>query len=163
MILDWQIADDPQVIHHLIETSDQRAATISGTTSPKRQLEATRWLVSNGLVHVGLSSGHAAATVTVNPTPPFDLELADLPHAGAPLYMQRLAVDPDAPDKLLGLQAIRYAIKIATAAGADALRAEANPDLTNVLRMLTSTGFDRFRTDESGAARRTFLQRALPS
>ncbi len=67
--------------------------------------------------------------------------------------MQRLAVaPPDYPDGLVGFHAVRHAVQLAAAAGADALRAEANPDLSAVLTMLTAVGFRRYRTHNSGRA-----------
>ena len=160
MSLVWSVADDADVIHRLIEASDRRAAERSGTTPPARRTASTRGLVSKGFVHLGVLDGRPAVTVTVSDNPPFDPGESGLPSADEPRYMQRLAVDPDVPDKLLGFHAVRHAIEVATAAGADVLRSEANPDLEDVLRMLTALGFARFATHE-GPARRTYLQREL--
>ena len=161
MSLVWSVADDASVIHRLIEASDKGAAERSGTTAPARRMESTRGLVSKGFVHLGVLDGRPAVTVTVGDVPPFDPDETGMPPAAAPRYMQRLAVEPDVPDKLLGFHAVRHAIAVATAAGADVLRSEANPDLEDVLRMLTALGFERFRTNEEGPARRTYMQRAL--
>lgn len=161
MSLTWTVADDASVIHELIEASDRRAARSSGTKPPTRRPASTEWLVTRGFTHLGRLDGRAAVTVTVSDVPPYDPEETDLPPATDPRYMQRLAVHPDAADPLLGFHAVRHAIAVATAAGADVLRAEANPDIADVLRMLTTLGFVRFGTDDSGPARRTYLQRDL--
>lgn len=159
----WQLADDDALVHGLVELSDRRAAERSSSAPPTRNPASTHWLVSQGFVHVGWLRGRAVATITVRDTPPFDLARTGLPTAERPRYMQRLAVDPDASDPLLGLRAVRRAITVASEDGADALRAEANPELVDVLRLLTAAGFSRFGTDVSGALPRTYLQRALGS
>jgi hypothetical protein len=97
----------------------------------------------------------------VGPFASFDPAEGSLPETLNPWYMQRLAVTPQSPDPLTGFHAVRHAVETARAAGADALRAQANPDLAMVLRMLTVLGFVRYGTDESGPLRRTYLQMPL--
>jgi hypothetical protein len=161
VILIWRAADNPDVVHRLIEASDRSAAARARIGVPKRSLETTRRLVSAGFVHLGLLGGEPVVTVTVGPVASFNPAETSLPEAPNPWYMQRLAVVPESPDPLAGFHAVRHALQCARAAGAGALRAEANPDLVAVLRMLTAVGFTRYGTDESGPLRRTFLQLSL--
>ncbi|MFI5907243.1 hypothetical protein [Dactylosporangium sp. NPDC051541] len=163
MNLVWRVADDPAVVHRIIEASDRRASQRSGKEPPKRRIESTRALVAAGLVHVGHLNARPSVTVTVGETAPFDVAESGLPAAEHPRYMQRLAVDPDADGALLlGFHAGRHAVAVATAAGADALRAETNPDYNDVVRMLAALGFEPYRTDDSGPQRRIYLQRPIP-
>lgn len=162
MTLQWAIATDEGIVHALIEASDRAAAERSGGIAPRRRRESTRYLVSRGVVHLGTAEAVPVVTVTVGPDPSFSPEQLPLPPAERPWCMQRLAVHPRCPEPLAGVQAVRYAIEVASAAGADALRAEANPDLADVLRVLTALGFTRYHTDDSAPAPRTYLQLALP-
>lgn len=159
--LAWEQATDGAEVHRIIQASDRRAAERSGTPAPARRLASTEGLVGRGFVRLGRLDGRAVVTVTVGDTPPYDLAGTGLPPAVAPRYMQRLAVDPAATVPLVGLRAVRHAVAVATAAGGDALRAEANPDLADVLRMLLAAGFTRYGTDVAGPAPRTYLQRDL--
>ena len=164
MSTDWQLAapgPDEQAVHALVTASDQAAAARSGTQPPVRRRASTAYLVGAGAVHLARIDGVPVATVTAGPRPSFDPDAAGVPDAARPWYMQRLAVHPDCPDRLAGAQAVRRAIAAARAHGADALRAEANPELSDVLALLTLHGFVRYRTDATGATPRTFLQLAL--
>ncbi|MFE4857462.1 hypothetical protein [Streptomyces sp. NPDC056670] len=161
MELTWQIARDPLCVHRLIEESDRAAALRSATPVPRRRLESTRALVGRGLVHLGTQDGVPVVTVTVGAVPSFDTREAGLPDAEHPWYLQRLALAPHGPEPLLGVRAARHAAALATAAGADALRAEANPGITDVLGVLTALGFTRHATVTTGTLHRTFLQLAL--
>ncbi len=164
MNLVWRVADDPATVHRIIEASDRRAAQRTGKEPPQRRIESTQGLVAGGLVHLGLLNGRPAVTVTVGGNPPFDVAASGLPPADDPRYMQRLAVDPEVDGALLlGFHAGRHAIAVAGAAGADALRAETNPDYDDVVRMLAALGFQPYRTDDSGPRRRIFLQRPIPA
>ncbi|MCC3769510.1 hypothetical protein [Streptomyces sp. UNOC14_S4] len=162
----WRTADDPLPVHALVESSDRAAARRSGTPPPRRRHASTRFLVARGLVRLGTEDGVPVVTVTVGPLPSFDSSSLDpaegaLPGAERPWYMQRLAVTPAHPDPLLGVRAVRHAMSLAAGAGADALRAEANPDLSDVLEMLCSLGFARYGTIDTGPLRRTFLHLPL--
>ncbi|MER5521323.1 hypothetical protein [Streptomyces sp. NPDC002763] len=161
MELTWHVAQDPLTVHRLVEESDRAAALRSGTPAPRRRPESTRALVERRLVHFGMRDGVPVVTVTVGPTPSFDTREAGLPEAAHPWYMQRLALATGSPDPLLGVRAVRHATTLATTAGSDALRAEANPDIPDVLGMLATLGFIRHGTVTAGALRRTFLQLAL--
>ncbi len=100
------------------------------------------------------------ATVTVGPTPPFALEETRLAAVANPWYLQRLAVAPDAPP-LVGLQALRRAIEAARAGGADAVRAEANPAIADVVALLEAHGFVRAPLIPGADPKRIHLQRPL--
>jgi hypothetical protein len=152
---------DDRTVHELIAASDRAAAARSGTRPPVRRLDSTTYLVETGAVHLARVNGVPIATVTAGPRPSFDTAETGLPEAQHPWYMQRLAVRPDCSDPLVGVQAVRRAIAAARAHGADAVRAEANPDLTDVLTLLALHGFVRYGTNASGPARRTFLQLVL--
>ncbi|MEU6259174.1 hypothetical protein [Streptomyces sp. NPDC047043] len=157
MTLYWQTARDAQTVQSLVEESDRAAALRTGTPAPRRRTAATRHLVKQGSVRLGTVDGVPVATVTVGATPSFDAAVGGLSYARVAWYMQRLAVRPGIADPFLGLHAVRHAIECATAAGADALRAEANPDLSDVLALLTTLGFVRHATADT-VPRRTWLQ-----
>lgn len=162
MTLQWGTADDPDVVHAIIEHSDRAAAERTGTAAPRRRIETSRRLVAARAVRLGTWDGRAVATVAVAPIPSFDPAEAGLPDLADAWYMQRLAVVPDAPDPLIGFHAVRHAVETARSGRASVLRAEANPDLDTVLRMLGAVGFVRIRTaDADGPLRRTFLQLPL--
>lgn len=156
----WDTARDARTVHALVEESDRAAALRTGTAAPVRRPEATRRLVDLGVVRLGRVDGVAVVTVTVGPVPSFDPDGSALPRAELPWYMQRLAVRPGCPDPLAGVRAVRHAVELASAAGADALRAEANPDLPDVLTLLTALGFTRHNTLD-GTPRRTRLHHCL--
>lgn len=162
MNLDWRIADDANVVHELLEVSDVGAAERTGTTAPQRRRASTAALVENRRVWLGLLAGRPVVTVTAGPEPSFDPAAAgELPNASAPWYMQRLAMDPDCPDRLASFHAVRHVLAVAESAGADALRAEANPRLDDVLRVLVALRFVRYKSDLKSSPPRTYLQRAL--
>lgn len=161
MSLHWVVAADVDEVHRLLEASDRHAAASTGTEPPSRRRTSTVALVTAECVYVGHARGRPVVTVTVGQISSFDAERAGLPAARNPWYMQRLAMDPATPDKLAGFAAVRHAVSVARAGGADVLRAEANPDLTAVLRMLTAVGFRRYGTDEGGGPPRTYLQLSL--
>jgi ribosomal protein S18 acetylase RimI-like enzyme len=161
--LRWMIATDAAAVHELIEASDRKAAESTGTKPPIRHLESSDRLVRKGFVHIGIQGHRLSVTVTIGPEPSFAVDQDVLPTAASPWYMQRLAISPDSRDSLIGVQAVRHVISFAATHGADALRAEANPDLSRVLRMLTMLGFTRHATDLSGPLPRTYMHLMLPS
>lgn len=159
----WRIAlpEDEELVHTLLEASDLAAAKRTGTTYPSRRRASTRYLVCRGLAHIGSLDATPVVTVTAGPVPSFEpvaLPPPGLPDARRPWYMQRLAVRPGCQDGLTGAHAVRHAVEMGRAAGADALRAEANPDLPDVMEMLTVLGFVRYGTVDSAPLRRTYFQ-----
>lgn len=159
----WEIAASPDEVHGLLLASDAAAAT-PDLPAPRRNPEATRALVRAGRVHLLRKDGRPAAMFTLTVDPPFALDAAGFPAAATPLYMQRLAVDPEiaASEPLVGLRALRMAIQTATDAGADVLRSEANPDLERVFAMLSGHGFVPHRAIQGGdGRRRVYLQKVL--
>lgn len=137
----WTIAEDADSIHRLLCESDAHTAT-SGAPAPLRNPASTRAYVDMGAVHVLWAGPEIAASITVTWTAPFARGLSSFPHARRPAYITRLAVAPRwvACDSLLGARCLRHAAEVAAAAGADALRAEANP-LLDAVRLLRMTGF----------------------
>ncbi|HTX63152.1 MAG TPA: hypothetical protein VMD28_05910 [Acidimicrobiales bacterium] len=107
---------------------------------PQRSLDSTRRLVSVGAVHGLRREGRLVVTVTLTEDRTFEPgpECADVTPV---LYMRRLCVDPAIGDPLLGLRAARRATSLAREQGFRALRAEVNPEVPGVHRMLTSLGF----------------------
>jgi hypothetical protein len=103
---------------------------------------------------------------TLTWSPPYPLGPTGLPDRRRPAYLQRLAVSPDRlrAGSLAGVQCVARAIEIAAAGGADALRSEANPDLTAVVQILLTLGFVRYaQPPAEGPLRREYLQRDLGS
>ncbi|MFF2393280.1 hypothetical protein [Nocardia sp. NPDC058114] len=160
MTLHWRLTGEPDLVHAIIEQSDIQMAALTNTPVPQRHPESTRRLVAGGHVWLGLTDARPVVTVTVGEVSSFDADEAGMPQVETAWYMQRLAVAPGATSQLPGFHAVRHAVRRASMAGVDVLRAEANPDLPT-LSMLLKIGFDRYGTDDSGPARRTFLQLSL--
>ncbi|MEO3871118.1 hypothetical protein ABGB18_20090 [Nonomuraea sp. B12E4] len=161
----WEIGGDADELQALLVACDAYQAEHSGTAAPERRIETTRARVSSGCVHVLRSRGRAAAMFTLSQAPPSGLDLAAYPPASRPAYLSRLAVRPDllAAGSLAGTRCVRRAVRLAAASGADALRAEANPDLTGTRAMLARLGFLQHgpvHTDETGR-RHVHLQKSL--
>ncbi|UBU11334.1 hypothetical protein [Nonomuraea gerenzanensis] len=161
----WEDGQDAAELHELLVRSDAYQAGRTGTAAPARRIETTRALVSRGSVHVLRHGGQAVASFTLSCSPPSGLDPSAFPAAGDPVYLSRLAVLPEllAEGSFAGVRCVRRAIRLATAAGADALRAEANPDLTDTRTMLLGLGFEQqgpVHADETGR-RYVHLQKLL--
>lgn len=162
---EWAVAVDVDEVHDLLCACDLRQAVESGTPVPARRFETTKRRVESGAVHVLTEDGVAIATFTLTDEAPFPPDPGRFPEPAKPMYLQRLAVRPDllASGAVVGVQCVRKAIELASAAGADALRCEANPDLVGTFTLLTTLGFRQqgpvyfSHTD----AKRTYLQRDL--
>lgn len=160
----WSLAEDPDEVHELLCASDRHAAEQHGLTVPRRSRATTGGLVADGCVQVLREQGEIAAMFTLTSRPPYSLAETGFPARSAPRYLQRLAVRPDLlrAGSLIGVQSVARAIELSTAQGADALRAEANPDLVGVLEMLLTLGFRRYgEPAPEGPLRRVYLQRDL--
>lgn len=152
---EWDVAelgDVPQV-HALLSACDAYQAAQSGTPAPVRRPERTRELVVSGAVHVLRSVDAIAAMFTLvreGTTPD------GYPQAVRPARLSRLAVQPRLLEtgSMAGVQCIRKAIELAAAGGADALRAEANPDLAQTRALLGRLGFEQHGPVESDGLRR---------
>jgi hypothetical protein len=158
-------ATDVGQVHELLCASDAYAAARYGLPAPVRNPATSCSLVEQGLVHLLRRGGVAAAMFTLGWNPPFEPP-TEFPPAAKPAYLRRLAVAPAhlAEDPLLGAQTLRRAVEVATALGADALRAETNPDLSGIVALMTTFGFRQYgltRTD--GWMRRVYLQKQLPA
>lgn len=139
----WEIARDPNEVHNLLGESDAYAAGESGTPAPVRNHKSTEAHVRTGAVHLLREDGRPAGTFTLSPRPAGGHDVSVYPPARRPLYLQRLAVGAAWRERfsLVGVQCLRRAIEIATQAGTDVLRAEANPDLDRVRTLLDLLGF----------------------
>lgn len=160
----WELATDAAEVHRLVCACDEHQARLSGTQVPARRSETTEQRVETRSVHVLRHGSEAAATFTLVWEPPFDASLDRFPPASRPAYLQRLAVSPDwlGRDALVGARCLRRAVELATSQGADAIRAEANPDLTDVRELLRLFGFRQCGPPEAAAGlARVYVQRAL--
>lgn len=163
----WEVAADPVEVHELLCASDRHQGERFGSPVPSRNPATSELRVHEGAVHLlrGADS-RPAAMFTLTTAPAFAEPPGVFPAARAPAYLSRLAVRPDlaASGSLAGVLCVRRAVEVAAERGADALRAEANPDLESTVRMLTLLGFarcgDELR-DEDGR-RRVHLHRWLP-
>jgi GNAT superfamily N-acetyltransferase len=159
----WESARDAEEIHALLCASDAFVATPEAPP-PKRNRATTQRLIDEGATQVLRHDGRAVASINLLWTPPFEMGQAQFPPAARPAFLARLAVDPEWAKRgsILGAQCIRRAMDLALERGADAIRCEANPDLTRTRAMLGLFGFS-----EHGAAqdpdgrRRVYLHLAL--
>ncbi len=159
----WEVAHDAEEIHELVLASDAHTAN-ERAPAPARELRSTARRVGRGDTYVLRVDGQAVATFSLSRVPPYDPEQIDFPPAASPLYLSRLAVWPDHPDGagLAGPRALRTAIRMARAAGADAIRSEANPDLGRVFEMLELHGFVVYASERDAEGRaRAYLQKQL--
>ncbi|HEU0297874.1 MAG TPA: hypothetical protein VFR37_00425 [Longimicrobium sp.] len=159
----WEVAGDPDEVHALICACDAFTAT-ARAPAPVRSPESTRRRVDERAVHLLRHGPRAVATFTLTPYPPFDADLSLFPPARRPAYLGRLAVMPErlATGELLGPRCLRRAVELAAAAGCDALRSEANPDLEGVRAMLHLFGFQEYgQAQAQDGRRRVYLQKTL--
>ncbi|OYD89416.1 hypothetical protein CDG76_35150 [Nostoc sp. 'Peltigera membranacea cyanobiont' 210A] len=108
-----------------------------------RNPTTTRAHVAAGNVYGLFNHNDLIATFTITAEPPHGVHAQRFPEAGCPVYLQRLAVQPAWVDRdaLIGVRCVRKACELAKARGADALRAEVNPDLKAVRALLEGLGF----------------------
>lgn len=161
----WTLSDDPDQVHALLCASDEYAADVYRLPRPRRNRDTTDRLVRDGCVHALHEGGELIAMFTLTPQPPYPLDETGFPDRSRPRYLQRLAVSPDRlrAGSLLGVQSVARALEVAAAAGSDAVRSEANPDLRAVVDMLRALGFVPYARPTSDAPlRRVYLQRDLP-
>jgi hypothetical protein len=142
----WVEATEPDEVHDLLLASDRHVAARYGLPVPQRDRRSTRQLVSERRTHLLRVDGAAVAVFALTPTPAFDVDLAIFPPAARPAYLRRLAVRPERLDdgELYGPACVRRAMEVAAAHGADALRAETNPDLAGIVRLLEAFGFEQY-------------------
>ncbi|AUG77897.1 hypothetical protein CFP65_3090 [Kitasatospora sp. MMS16-BH015] len=160
MTADWETATDPGEVHDLLLASDLHVAASYGLPVPQRNPHSTELLVGEGRVHLLRVDGAAAAMFALTSTPAFEVDLGIFPPAVRPAYLRRLAVRPErlADGELYGPMCVRRATEEAARSGAGALRAETNPDLAGIVRLLEAFGFRRYgpvRTE--GWMRRVYL------
>nr|BBG06558.1 GNAT family transferase [Streptomyces sp.] len=139
----WEVSRDTGEVHALLCACDAHQAAASGTSAPARRLETTEHRVRSGSVHLLRHDGRPAGMFTLTWDPPFAADEGAFPPAERPLYLSRLAVAPEwlTGGSLVGLRCLRRAIETAAQAGGDALRSEANPDLSATRSLLDILGF----------------------
>ncbi|EST26303.1 hypothetical protein N566_24160 [Streptomycetaceae bacterium MP113-05] len=140
----WEDAADAVEVHTLLEACDAHQADATGTPRPVRRRETTVALVDGRHVRLLREDGRAVGMFTLTTRLRAE-EPPGQPHADRPAYLSRLAVAPDllAAGSPVGVRCVREAIRLAGSLGADALRAEANPDLRGTRAMLASLGFEQ--------------------
>jgi hypothetical protein len=159
----WETSKNAEEVHALLCACDAHQAT-ARAPAPLRNPLTTARRVSEGSVHVLRSGPCAVATFTLTWDPPFSAELTVFPEASKPAYLGRLAVLPGWLEhgSLVGARCVRRAIELAARAGADALRAEANPDLSRVVALLSQLGFVEYSSSQAeDGRRRAYLQKQL--
>jgi len=159
----WEVAGNAAEVHALLEASD--LAHRENGPVPQRNWTATQKLVESGCVHLLRCQGSPAAMFTITESPPFDTRGAGFEPARTPRYLQRLAVDPVLVGRLgpfPAMSAIRKLMEVASRQGADAVRSEANPDIVQVVRLLTAMGFrERARSVGPEGRPRVYLELLL--
>jgi hypothetical protein len=161
----WEIATDPDEVHALLMASDAEQAERYALPRPRRNFTTTVKRVEAGMVHLARLGEQPAGAFTMSTDPPFEMPPGGFPMARRPLYLSRLCVAPEQlrNGSLVGVRCLRAAIAAASTAGADALRSQANPDLTDVLTMLRLHGFRQCGPVlAAGPLRVVNLQRDLP-
>ncbi|MEU9123220.1 hypothetical protein AB0C96_25705 [Streptomyces sp. NPDC048506] len=158
----WEICVDHAEVHELLRRCDVHTARRYGTPVPQRNPRTTTHRVRTGCVHALRQPAGLAAMFTLTGEPPFAQDPDVFPAAHEPRYLSRLAVAPELLSRgtLLGARCVRRAMGLAAAAGADALRCEANPDLTATLELLLRLGFRQSgpMVDDGAGVRRVYLQ-----
>ncbi|MGY0236072.1 hypothetical protein [Longispora urticae] len=161
----WERASDAPVVHELLCASDAHHAAATGTAAPVRRPGTTAGLVAARSVWLLLRDDHPVGMFTLTDTPPEDVDRACFPPAARPRYLRRLVVAPGeiVAGSLVGVSCLRMALQVAAEQGADAVRAEAHPDLTGSVELLTRHRFVRcgqVHGDDTGR-RWIHLQRSL--
>jgi GNAT superfamily N-acetyltransferase len=159
----WETSTDAAEVHALLCACDAYQATASAP-APLRNPLTTERRVAEGSVHLLRHDGRAVATFTLSWDAPFSAPLGTFPEANEPAHLGRLAVSPEwlARGALLGVRCVRRALAVAREAGADVVRAEANPDLSRVVAMLRQLGFEEHGAAQSeDGRRRVYLQKRL--
>jgi GNAT superfamily N-acetyltransferase len=159
----WGIATDADAVHALLCASDAHHAQTYGLPAPARRIETTKRSVEAGAVHILQHGTEFVGMFSLTWEPSFDVAGTAFPERLKPAYLQRLAVRPDWLGSLVGLRCVRRAVELAAERGADALRADANPDLTATSALLRLFGFRQYgdvQSSESGL-RRIHLEKEL--
>ncbi|MFC4585730.1 galactose mutarotase [Sphaerisporangium corydalis] len=160
----WEVGTDPRELHDLLVACDAYQAERTGTPVPARVIETTESRVRSGAVHLLRRGTEAVAMFTLTDRPPFDPAGLDLPEGGRLMYLSRLAVKPELLEQgsLVGVQCVRKAIELARGLGADALHAEANPDLTGTRALLAHLGFEQHGPVHSDGTGRRYVHLRKP-
>lgn len=158
----WEISTHSEEVHTLLCACDAYTAT-DKAPAPVRNIETTWQRVHAGSVHVLRHDNESIAMFTLTWEPPFTGDLTIFPAALKPAYLGRLAVKPEwlINGSLVGVQCLRKAIELAKNERADAIRSEANPDLTRVRTLLHLFGFQEYGQNAEGGRRRVYLQKTV--
>lgn len=159
----WEVSTNVEEVHTLLCACDAYTATREAL-APVRNIETTRLRVRQGSVHVVRFGAEAVAMFTLTWDAPFAEGSVIFPPARKPAYIGRLAIKPEwqVRSSIVGAQCLRKSVELAESAGADALRSEANPDLTRVRTLLHLFGFKEYgRTQSEDGRRRIYLQKTL--
>jgi len=159
----WEVSGNVEEVHALLCACDAYTATPEAP-APSRNVETTRRRVQAGSVNVLRLGSEAVAMFTLTWDAPFTVDPSVYPSAQKPAYIGRLAVKPELMKKgsFIGARCLRKAIELAVSAGADAIRSEANPDLTRVRALLDLLGFKEYGQAQSeGGRRRVYLQKTI--
>ncbi|WP_327178623.1 GNAT family N-acetyltransferase [Streptomyces sp. NBC_01335] len=159
----WEDAADADEVHALLEACDAHQAEATGTPRPVRRPETTAALVAGRHVRLLREDGRAVGMFTLDTRPRAEVPPGH-PRADRPAYLSRLAVAPDhlAAGSLVGVRCLREAVRLAGALGADALRAEANPDIRGTRALLASLGFEQCGPAHSDDTGRRFVHLHKP-
>lgn len=159
----WSVAKNSSEIHELLKNCDL-ANTIDGSSPPLRSLKTTYNHVRAERVHELRLNGALVGAFTLSTNPPSGFSTKFFPDASSPYYLQRLIIAPKwlSNGGLIGIQLARKACDICKERGADVLRAEINPDLTSVAKLLLSLGFAQCGpTLEIRGRRKAYIQLLL--
>lgn len=159
----WEVAQDADEAHALLCACDAHQAS-ERAPAPRRNPHTTARRVAERAVHLLRLSGQAVATFTLTWDPPFSAPAGTFPEARQPLHLGRLAVLPEWLERgsLIGVRCVRRAIELARGAGADVLRAEANPELSRVVALLRQLGFEQHGAEQlQDGHRKIYLQKRL--
>lgn len=159
----WEVSTNVEEVHKLLCTSDAYTANAKAP-APIRNSETTRRRVHEGSVHVLRFEDEPVAMFTLTWDAPFAADPKVFPFARKPAYIGRLAVQAEWQEKgsIVGAQCLRKAIELAKSLASDAIRSEANPDLTRVRALLELFGFKEYGQAQSeDGRRRVYLQKDL--
>lgn len=164
MAWSWEVGADVEEVHQLLLACDRYQARCFAVPAPLRNIASTERQVGAGEVQLLRLGKEPVAMFTLSWQPGLDQDPAPFPPARRPAYLRRLAVSPAwlARGSLAGAQCLRRAVQLATEAGADALRSEANPDLIGPATLLRLFGFQQCgQGDTRDGRRRVYLQKSL--
>ncbi|RON88403.1 GNAT family N-acetyltransferase [Pseudomonas fluorescens] len=161
---DWQVATDYLKAHEWLCASDRYHAT-AVSPAPQRNPETTRRHVLAGVVHELYQGGALVGTFTLTDAAPHGMDPQVFGEERPAVYLQRLVVAPDALEQgaLVGLRCVTRACELARSRRAEVIRAEVNPALQHVYKLLLALGFKQVGTilHDAEHRQRVNMQRVL--